>query len=307
VGVDAVLRRGTMVYRTMYEGLCIARRVGFPFCYPFLPRFKRKAYKFRTRMMEGVMRADAVILSYPKSGRTWVEVMLSRLFQKRLSLPENEIIDFTDGHRIFSELPRLFFTHDDAHVLVGNEFLPEGGRKGYFAGSRTVLLIRHPLDTAVSMYFQQSKRSGYLEGADMYDFVVGVSGLRGGLPTIIRFMNQWARTISTCENHIISRYEDLRKNPFQNFKNIIEFLNLDFADSEIAEAIQFADFASMKKREAQNFYEGDFRVSTDDPSDENTYKTRRGLIGGYTDYFTEAQTAELERKVSENLSPVFGY
>ena len=296
-----------MVYRTMYEGLCIARRIGFPFCYPFLPRFRRKAYKFRTRMMEGIMRSDAVILSYPKSGRTWVEVMLSRLFQKRLCLPENEIIDFTDAYRTFSELPRLFFTHDDAHVLAGNEFLPEGGRKGYFAGSRTLLLIRHPLDTAVSMFFQQSKRSGYLEGADIHDFVVGASCLRGGLPTIIRFMNHWAQAISICDDHIISRYEDLRNDPSQNFKKIIKFLNLDFADFEIAEAIKFTDFARMKKREAQNFYQGDFRVSTTDPKDENSYKARRGLIGGYRDYFTEAQTTKLERTVSENLNPVFGY
>ena len=118
-----------MVYRTMYEGLCIARRVGFPFCYPFLPRFKRKAYKFRTRMMEGVMRADAVILSYPKSGRTWLEVMLSRLFQKRLCLPENEIIDFTNAHRTFSELPRLFFTHDDAHVWLAMNFCLREGKR----------------------------------------------------------------------------------------------------------------------------------------------------------------------------------
>ena len=120
-------------------------------------------------------------------------------------------------------------------------------------------------------------------------------------------MNHWAHAISTCDDHIISRYEDLRKDPFEGFKNIIKFLNLDFADFEIAEAVKFTDFASMKKREAQNFYKGDFRVSTDDPNDENTYKTRRGLIGGYTDYFTEAQTANLERTVSENLNPVFGY
>ena len=102
-------------------------------------------------------------------------------------------------------------------------------------------------------------------------------------------------------------YKGLMVSAKFTFKNIVKFLNLDFADFEIAEAVEFTDFASMKKREAQNFYKGDFRVSTDDPTDENTYKTRRGLIGGYTDYFTEAQTANLERTVSENLNPVFGY
>ena len=253
------------------------------------------------------MRADAVILSYPKSGRTWVEVMLSRLFQKRLCLPDNEIIDFTKAHIAFPEIPRLFFTHDDAHVLEGNEFLPEGGQKGYFSGTKTVILIRHPLDTAVSMYFQQSKRSNYLEGEDIHDFVSGASGSRGGLPTIIRFMNRWAKADSVCGHHLIKRYEDLRNNPFVNFKDLLDFLNLDFSDSELSEAIDFTNFSNMKKREAQNFYQGDFRVSTSKPYDENSYKARRGVIGGYKDYFTKAQTVELERTVSHKLDRVFGY
>lgn len=296
-----------MLRRAFYEGVCLARRAGFPLCYPFLTRNRRKAYKFRTRMMEGVMRADAVVLSYPKSGRTWVEVMLSRLFQQRLGLPENEIIDFAAAYRDDPVIPRLFFTHDDAHVLEGNEFLPEGGAKGYFAGARTLFVVRHPLDVAVSMYFQQSKRSGYVEGVDTHDFVTESGDIRGGLPTIIRFMNRWARLGAKFGGQHMVRYEDLRADPFPHFRAIVDFLGFDFGDEEIREAIEFSSFDSMKEREAENFYQGDFRVSTDTPDDEDSFKTRRGVVGGYADYFTEDQTAALKRQVSEELDPVYGY
>lgn len=254
--------------------------------------------------MEGVMRSDAVILSYPKSGRTWVEVMLSRLFQQRLGLPENEIIDFSGDYRSNPELPHFFFTHDDAHVLEGNEFLPEGGPKGYFASSKTLFVVRHPLDVAVSMYFQQSKRSGYLEGVDIFEFATEI---RGGLPTIIRFMNRWATLGRQFGTHLMVRYEDLHADPFVQFKSIIEFLALDFNDDEIADAIAFASFDSMKKREATNFYQGDFRVSTEHPDDEDSFKARRGVVGGFQDYFSKEQVAELERMMKEDLDPVYGY
>jgi hypothetical protein len=293
-----------MLKRVFYEGVCLTRRAGFPLCYPFLERFERKAYKFRTRMMEGVMRSDAVVLSYPKSGRTWVEVMLSRLFQMRLGLAENEVIEFSSAFRAFPAIPRLFFTHDDFHVLEGNEFLPEGGPKGYFADAKTLFVVRHPLDVVVSMYFQQSKRSGYVEGVDIYEFATEI---RGGLPTIIDFMNLWATLGPKYGDHHMVRYEDLRADPFPHFKSLSGFLGFDFTDDEIREAIDFSSFDNMKKREAENFYDGDFRVSAGDPDDSDSFKARRGVVGGYTDYFTDAQIETLSRLVVEDLDPVYGY
>jgi hypothetical protein len=42
-------------------------------------------------------------------------------------------------------------------------------------------------------------------------------------------------------------------------------------------------------------------------NDPETFKVRRGKVGGYGDYFTEDQTAELEELMMTRLSPVFGY
>ena len=43
------------------------------------------------------------------------------------------------------------------------------------------------------------------------------------------------------------------------------------------------------------------------PSDPESFKVRRAKVGGFKDYFTEAQVAELEELVRSRLSPSFGY
>ena len=292
-----------MLTRIYYELYCLERRAAFVFLYPFLRRKRRKAYKFRTRMIENILRADTVILSYPKSGRTWVEVMLSHLFQKRLGLPVNRIVEFSNAYETNPALPHLFFTHDDAHVLDGNIFFREGGGKGYFLRAKTVLIVRHPLDVAVSMYFQQSKRSRHVEGVELFDFVMHY---RSGLPSIIRFMNRWVEILPRLPRHHMLRYEDLRAHTYDRFKELIDFLGFDFTQAEIREAIAFCAFERMQEKEKEDFF-SDPRVQTDDPADPDSYKVRRGVVGGYKDYFTEEQSAELLAMVRGRLDPSYAY
>ena len=300
------MTRGLLVgagTRVLYEVACLARRAGFPLLYPFRSRPERKAYKFRTRLIEKTLRADAVVLSYPKSGRTWLEVMLSHLFQRRLHLPADAIIDFDTAYRSNPAIPRLFFTHDDAHVLEGNVFLREGGPKGYFYATPTLLLVRHPLDVAVSMYFQQLKRRGTIADVALMDYVLGY---RGGLPTIVDFMNRWARALPRIVRHHRVCYEDLHADTRGVLSQVIAFLGYDFSPDEIGETVEFASFEAMKERERQDYFR-DWRVRPSDPGDPESYKVRRGKVGGYRDYFAPEELARLTAYLAERLDPCYGY
>jgi len=44
-----------------------------------------------------------------------------------------------------------------------------------------------------------------------------------------------------------------------------------------------------------------------DRNDPNTYKVRRAKVGGFRDYFDDAQIAQIEALVNDTLSPGFGY
>ncbi len=44
-----------------------------------------------------------------------------------------------------------------------------------------------------------------------------------------------------------------------------------------------------------------------DKSDYDSYKTRRGKVGGYRDYFSEEQIEYINDVIFNNLNPVYGY
>jgi alcohol sulfotransferase len=92
--------------------------------------------------------ADIVVVSFGKSGRTWLRVMISHLFQVMYDLPKNAILGFDNFHGMNPAIPRIFFTHDNyVKDLAGDSKAP-------FYDKRVVLLARDPRDVAVSQSFQ---------------------------------------------------------------------------------------------------------------------------------------------------------
>jgi alcohol sulfotransferase len=49
------------------------------------------------------------------------------------------------------------------------------------------------------------------------------------------------------------------------------------------------------------------RLKSGDRDNPDAFKTRRGKVGGYRDYFDDEQLAVVDKLVEEGLDPVFGY
>ena len=49
------------------------------------------------------------------------------------------------------------------------------------------------------------------------------------------------------------------------------------------------------------------RLKPRDPNDKESFKTRKGIVGGYIEYLEPAQIESLERRISERLDPYFRY
>jgi len=229
--------------------------------------------------------------------------MLSHLYTRRLKLPDNRILDFQEDRAHFAALPYLFFTHDYAHTTEGKWLIPKRGSRRHFRATPTLLVVRHPIDTAVSMYFQQSRREENIADIGIYDFV---STRQGGLPTVIEFMNFWLAESSKIKRCKIVRYEDLSEDAYTTFKEIVEFFGFEFSEDEIRSAVEFADFGNLQKMEKAGEL-SDWRFSEGAEGDNDKLKVRRGKVKGYTDYFDDAQTAALEKLVAETLDAKFGY
>ena len=248
-----------------------------------------------------------MVLSRAKSGRTWLRAMLSRLYQQHYSLAEAQLIEFDNFHRQNASIPTIYFTH--GHYL--RERFAAPGWLAEFAPRKLLFLVRNPCDVAVSEYFQSTRRAkqhkvelhGVDLGASMYDFVVG---REMGLPAIIDYLNGWAPHLASYANTLLVRYEDIHRQPAELLGSIVEFLEAPFTREEVDEAVAFASFENLRKLEASNFFKNS-RLSPRNREDPDSFKVRRGKVGGYLDYFDERQICELEGRVRSQLSAVFGY
>jgi hypothetical protein len=281
----------------------------------FLPQDKKNRVERWLRGREQyqkLRRADCVVVSFGKSGRTWLRVMLSRFYQIRHGLSERHLIGFDNLHLRNRAIPKIFFTHDN----YTKDYTGNLDSKADYAGKKVVLLVRHPADVAVSQYHQWQYRmkphkvtlNRYPErGRDLgiFDFVTREYA---GLARTIDFMNGWAGEAGRSDDLLVVRYEDMRARPEQVLGRILAFMGTPGADDEIREAVAFASFENMRKMEANStFWLSGGRMRPKDRTNPQSFKTRRGKVGGYRDYFDDGEVALIDRLVAEQLSPVFGY
>jgi len=261
-----------------------------------LPRtLRRKAYR-----LYKFHRADYLIVSYPKCGRTWLRVVLSYYYVERYGLASGSVLDFANLHYMNREIPRIFFTHDIPHTVIRPEEI--GADKSAYNRRNVVFLTRDPRDVIVSMYFQQTRRDMNYRGS-LSDFIFGEIG---GLDTLIRYYNIWADSLAGIENKLLIKYENMRRDTGQVLATLLEFMG-HIPDSAIVHnAVAASSFEQMKNMERNKGFDRSW-LQAANVNDEESYKVRRGKVGGYVDYLDDAELERLNRTVSENLSPLFGY
>lgn len=245
--------------------------------------------------------ADVLVLSRAKSGRTWLRAILSRLYQQRHGLPEKQLLEYDNFHRQAVAVPVVAMTH--GHYL---DRLARHPRHGVFLKQMPVVfLLRDPRDIAVSEYFQSTRRASAYKRelyevdsqASMFAFVMQ-SPL--GLPAICDYLNFWNRELDGWQRVYRLYYETLRADTEAEMTRLLEFLGQSFSSAEIAAAVEFASFAALKRKERENYFRNS-RLQAADVEDPDSYKVRRGKVGGYRDYFNQDELERIDAFVAERL------
>ena len=264
-------------------------------------------------------RTGLLIIGHPKSGNTWLKVMLSRLYQVRHGLPASVIVTSDELARRHPAIPRITATngHYSYEGVVGAA-LARGAPDNPLRHKPILLLARHPCDIAVSWYFQFTRRQSAHKQELINHFIDHPIDRRTiglwdfvrhsdiGLPLLIDYLNRWNDNLHGLERALMVRYEDLRAEPARTLRQITGLMGETFRDDEIEEAVGFGSFDNLRALESKGFFrQGGLTLRN--PNDPESFKVRRAKVGGYRDYFSAEQTAELEQLVAERLSPAFGY
>jgi len=228
--------------------------------------------------------AMPMLVSYPKSGRTWLRYML---------------------HLAGFEMP---VTHAGMGS-AGNDFFGDyrGVRKSRIAGRLPLFLHRNPIDTIVSLYFQVLRKDltlareqhplrfaharwrGRLPPTDIEQFV---RHPRFGVETACRFNREWIDYLLPLEPSLVLSYEWLRGNPAAGLQVLLDYIGHTPTRS-VAEIVEQSAFDAMQRNERNGNLVGVAGIGVADANDPESGKVRRGEVKGYGRYLAPATIDEL--------------
>jgi hypothetical protein len=265
----------------------------------------RRNFSSRARELSG---GDAIILSIPKSGRTWLRAFLCAYFCRRFGL------EFTlrPGRYALPGLPRIVFSHDlFEHRTKGDWWDKIRGKylvpRRELSRAKIILLARDPRDCFVSLYLQLTRRD---PNATIKRNQKTVSEMlrdeKFGMRAIVDAMNHWLNEFSQRDNFTLVRYEVLRASPAEHFRDLLAVLGETKPDATIfQQALEFSRFENMQKLEAAGAFDSNI-LHPGDVRDPESFKVRRGKVGGYREYLS-VEDQQYAAAVLTDLDPRFGY
>ena len=195
----------------------------------------KKIGRSRTRA-----RLVGVVVSYPKSGRTWLRLM-------------------------FHELGVPFaFTHDGSGGSKGRSFEElKLFSKEIYAGVPVVFLFRDPRDTAVSSYFWETHRVDPVCPGSISEFIRSPSH---GVEKIVRFNLAWLKRGPDLPDFLPITYEELTATPLVVLRRILGFVGSQFSVPQIERVVADNQFERLHQRERQREnLEGTIATRTKNP------------------------------------------
>lgn len=203
--------------------------------------------------------------------------------------------------RSSKKVPTIGFSHgghDAEDFAEINRFI-ESVRK-----AACIYMIRDPRDVFVSYYYQRTMRNIKADVTDIDWSSVSMDELlrneRFGIHRIVSYMNAWFTAKDSFNRLHVLQYERVKQNAEYEFRRLIEFLRVGPVNEvALAEAVKATSFETMQRNERENRHsQNELRAMVS--GDANSFKVRRGVVGGYKDELS-AEQMEYCAAVMENL------
>lgn len=223
------------------------------------------------------------LASYPKSGNTWLRMLIANLASTDVPADINALASGgTDGN--VSAIGVRFVKVQDAYKRPPNA-------ESLFANhdaNGAIVIVRDPRDVASSLAAHNS--SSVDEAITFMGDLDAVSSTPTNQQLKQKQLHWSSHIASWLEQkdipvHLI-RYEDLLLDPVLSFRRALRFAGCDAGDDLIRRAVAYSSFELLQKQESNNgFHEAQ-------PCGGHFF--RRGIAGSWRNELTGAQAARIE-------------
>jgi len=176
---------------------------------------------------------DVFLVSYPRSGNTWVRFLIANLLK-----PEGVEIDF---HNVQEYVPEINRNNEIIEALPSPRVIKSHALyKPSFP--KVIYLVRDGRDVYVSYYYYRLKQldegitfSQYLRRKDHF-------------PSLWKeHVESWLKWDQPQPNMLLVRYEDLLSKPEAELRKIVKFIGVDKTDDVISHAVEVSRFDKMRE------------------------------------------------------------
>jgi len=287
-----------------YEGEFIRRlkinNVAVPvFCTPAFRAEVQAKFKLRPS-------SDIFIVTYPKSGTTWMQKIVRELLFKDdvkewsdmmlsdripyVDMPLQMKLDIVEA----MPSPRAFKCHNNSLEELDNLLL-KGDKSSKF-----IYVMRDPRDVSVSLFYhlRSSGVSNWMSTASFDDF--HKKYMRNGDEV---FYGLWEKHVDNWLskhkelNMLVLRYENMKTNPHKSIERIAKFLGLDPTKEQVEDV--------AKKTTMEHMMEATNVIA--DKSGKTSSVLRKGIVGDWRNHFVDHDEAEKLAALAEDLLKKYGH
>ncbi|XP_078113426.1 sulfotransferase family 5A, member 1 [Sander vitreus] len=228
---------------------------------------------------------DIVIVSYPKSGTTWMQEIVSLISSRGDPQVSQTVPNWTRApwleHHYFAVVleaspttPRVITSHLPHHLL---------GPTLQGSKAKVIYVSRNPKDVAVSFYHFHKIANFLPEAGSFPEFLNRF--LEGTLHYGSWFdhIKGWTSQTATMNNLLHVTYEEMSLDLHGVIKRVISHLHSPLLEDEINNCVKHCCFSSMKDNKMANYT----LVPVDIMDHSKGSFMRKGKIGDWKNMFTE--------------------
>lgn len=234
---------------------------------------------------------DLYLVSYPKSGNTWLSFLMANIHLKISGLDREvnlfNIYDFIPDIHVSRYLKKDILSFPGHRVIKSHsEFNPLYGK--------VIYIVRDPRDVMVSLYFFLKSMGSFDESLSML-----IRSPLFGISAWCRHVQSWIEKTPASVSIDFVRYEDLKIDTHKVIKRLYKHLGYSIPDNIVVKSIELSSFENMKKLEKFHNYGGEMRF----PSLEFI---RKGQSGSYKSDLSKEDISFINKIASRWMS-IFKY